>query len=816
MEPRGGSVNPETTSRRKRPRVPDAQRKRVKLACERCRKNKLRCDGSQPCSRCAHMGRQCAYKAPEPVKTNDGHVSPSSMADQQNEQLQILRQIFAELHPDIPADLEGLRRCRSDLQTGTPKDWYLRDSQKDRWDVSASSEADHRPIRGEEAPIYSKAPDPIASVTVVSQGKTHFEGYSSLWSFFDSVRKAVTNDDLRSNESSEEADCSGTTIHRTSLIGFGVDWKTAVLGALPPRGIVDFLTTTFFRFAQNNYFCIHPEIFSRKLAAFYDGTHEFQREFQGAVTLSSRKSAEFISVLFMVLAIGSQFAEVGESEKGHLEGVPVYQYSPNKLLQIEVPVPTQNPGWRFYEVSRKLLPDIICSSTMASVQACILQGIFLPSTTSRDAGYNVLGLALRMAINMGLHRMFRGNSLHAHVRELRNRLWWTVYVAERLYSIEMGRPLCIADSEIDTPLPVDIPEWDQCTVTPTRIGGLVAMVKLCRLMGIIVESIYCRPSSETGTIIRPKLIRQLKHDLEKWRRELPAHMRLENRETRAVAHISLMYEQANILLTRSCLHCAVVCSQTESVVRGEADQFLRQQAQDCVDSAVASIKIVATLKLNSLLCHFSFHDALYCSSSLYVLLLATRKLEGVVAAPREHIYQGISLLLELAKGSEAAASALAYIIPAVISYDCAGASEAAAADTSSLGDKGRNEWKAWLTGQADSQVANDRVADYMNRGVPSTFSDRLVLKSRLDMRDGVIPQAARQGRLHLSAQHHLMNHRTDVAAPFLDPPTTEGVDHERAVSPEVLDVMPFWVPDHPELDILGRDFGVASRFERLS
>lgn len=63
-----------------------------------------------------------------------------------------------------------------------------------------------------------------------------------------------------------------------------------------------------------------------------------------------------------------------------------------------------------------------------------------------------------MAINTGMHRSISTINLHPHVRELRNRLWWSIYSAERLFSIEMGRPLAIDDAEIDAPFPVDLPE----------------------------------------------------------------------------------------------------------------------------------------------------------------------------------------------------------------------------------------------------------------------------------------------------------------------------------------------------------------------
>ncbi|KAL4877790.1 fungal-specific transcription factor domain-containing protein [Aspergillus karnatakaensis] len=374
------------------------------------------------------------------------------------------------------------------------------------------------PASEEHTPVYlqddtivlSGAVASSASVVMINQWKTHFECNYSQWAFFDSVRQAVSPDTSQA-EDSGEADCSGTSIHQTPSLSFGCDWRTGVLSALPPRNVIGFLTSTYFRFAQSGYFCIHPEIFSRKLVAFYDGVNEFAaRDAQ-----SLKRSVEFISVLFMVLAIGSQFAEVGDpaSDSAGASSASNNMHDstlPFDLSQMRIPAPSQNPGWQSYQVSRRLLPDILCSSSITSVQVCILQGLFLPSTTSRDASYNMLGLAMRMAINMGLHRSFHSYlTLNTHVRELRNRLWWSVYVADRLYTTDMGRPLSINDAEVDAPLPQHMPEWTDEATNTTKISIMTALVRLCRILGRIMESIYCNgPFQEgvrgTGTIIGPR------------------------------------------------------------------------------------------------------------------------------------------------------------------------------------------------------------------------------------------------------------------------------------------------------------------------
>ncbi|KAL4908583.1 fungal-specific transcription factor domain-containing protein [Aspergillus multicolor] len=749
----------ELHGRRKRPTVPPDQRKRVKLA-----RTRVKCNGGSPCDRCVDAQRHCHYVEASVHSRRDTQRDPSPVLEARDEKLALLEKIFTRLYPEVALELEALQAFYDRLTRESPA-------------LRAEPSGTH-----EKSPVLPDAS--TASFTVVNQGKTHFDGRSSYWSFFSSARQVVT-DHLAGTDDNDEADCAGS-IHQLSSLSFGTDWKTAVLNALPPRGVVDFLAATFFHFAQSSRCYIHPEIFSRKLTAFYNGTHEF--EMQDA--LSSRRSADFISVLFMVFAIGSQFADVGTDQQVN----PSTESTTLDVSRITVPDPSPNPGWRFYEVSRRLLPDIICSSSMTSIQVCVLQGIFLPSTKSRDAGYNMLGLALRMAINMGMHRLFRTTSLHPHVRELRNRLWWSVYVAERLFSIEMGRPLSISDSEIDASFPVVMPELN-FKGKPMNVDGLTAMVKLCQLMGKIVEAVYCKPQSS----IQPGVYRQLKGELEEYKKGLPEEMRLGNSPTRSVAHLALTYEQATMLLTRGCLNSATVTSHsTAQPVEDDVNEFFRQQAQDCRDSAIRSIQIMARLRSRSLLCPFSFHDSIYCIAALYVLLLVERSSE-LTKAPSETINQGVLILVDLAKGSETAASALRYVIYAIQSYATTERDHVNAVKDPDCVDseESRKAWKTWM--HETIPVRSGRLARH-----PTAIDSEERTTHHLDNLG--LPNSLLQGGFGANGTE---GHPENVVSDFYHSKQTTGslscwFDGSTLNTSSLM--QPFWTPDRFMCDTLDRDF----------
>lgn len=578
--------------------------------------------------------------------------------------------------------------------------------------------------------------------------------------------------------------------------------------------------TTFFRSAQANQFYIHPEIFSRKLNALYTGTHEFDMQ----KACESRRSSEFICLMFMVFAIGSQFAEVEMPatvdsgggvpvENSGAETPPPYLSEDHHAVhaaataaavdfsRLAVPKPSPSPGWRFYEISRRLLPDVVVASSMTSVQACVLQGIFLPSAAGRDAGYNLLGLALRMAVNMGLHRASGAGALHPHVRELRCRLWWSVYVAERIFSIEMGRPLAISDAEIDAPLPVEMPAWREeagasssSSGSPMRVDGLVAMIRLCRLLGRIVDGVYCRPARGEGTVISPRVFERLQQEIAQSRRDLPERLRARvpgrhghhhgaAAPPRSVAHIFLAYEQASILLTRSCLnYAASMHLHRPRMLSDEALRFVRQQAQNCVASAVASIQMLFSLRSRSLLCRFSFHDSLYCTAAVYVLLLG-EKLDWLSpGTTKEPLVQGILVLQDLAKGSEIAARALRYVLKSIQSdtQDAVVPPARFQSDEQARLERGRKAWRAWMDQTSSAPPAH-------GGGLPgSTVRSLHMSKS----------QVAMLTRYPMAAQ--LDSHAHDAAT---SPSSVDAYGHGSGM----FDLPPFWVLEDSEPNLFSRN-----------
>lgn len=59
---------------------------------------------------------------------------------------------------------------------------------------------------------------------------------------------------------------------------------------------------------------------------------------------------------------------------------------------------------------------------------------------------------------LGLHVRNEAKDLSDMDKELRVRLWWSLYCFERLLDELTGRPSCISDRDISTPLPINVDE----------------------------------------------------------------------------------------------------------------------------------------------------------------------------------------------------------------------------------------------------------------------------------------------------------------------------------------------------------------------
>jgi hypothetical protein len=180
--------------------------------------------------------------------------------------------------------------------------------------------------------------------------------------------------------------------------------------------VTDFLIQISYKYAQTNNFYVEEYWLREKLSTCYNNP----------ASLTS-SDAPAVCAILMVLAIGTQFAHMDSP-------TPVNKLTPEPSSLEEQHFSEDELGLTFYSFASKLLPDIIATASVRSVQACLLLGTYLLPMDTSGISYTYFGLALKMAIQNGMHRKYSGEGLDPHMLEVRNRVFWTAYTIEKCVS----------------------------------------------------------------------------------------------------------------------------------------------------------------------------------------------------------------------------------------------------------------------------------------------------------------------------------------------------------------------------------------------
>ncbi|KAJ5233014.1 hypothetical protein N7468_005970 [Penicillium chermesinum] len=161
--------------------------------------------------------------------------------------------------------------------------------------------------------------------------------------------------------------------------------------------------------------------------------------------------------------------------------------------------------------------------SLENIEAMILLVVYHLRTATSHGMWYMIGLAMRTAIDLGLHRKANEINMDPFSAQMRRRLFWTVYYLERGVSVSLGRPFSISDRNIDLDLPFDVDDdvEDPTTITTspvpnqsTTLTFAIYMFKLRRIDSRIQHKIYRadRPLSS----LRPKMD-PLYLELEQWK-----------------------------------------------------------------------------------------------------------------------------------------------------------------------------------------------------------------------------------------------------------------------------------------------------------
>ncbi|KAJ5138225.1 uncharacterized protein N7515_003073 [Penicillium bovifimosum] len=142
------------------------------------------------------------------------------------------------------------------------------------------------------------------------------------------------------------------------------------------------------------------------------------------------------------------------------------------------------PGFQYFKYALRFLPDIHEEGSIFFVEVLCYVAYYMQNLNRRDAAFLYIGLALRMAISLGLHQEVSDPSISEAARNRRRRAWWSVYSLDRLLSVKSGNPITIDDADIGITWPTAV---DGSTFDPWPSTVLTHYTQLSRILGRIGE-----------------------------------------------------------------------------------------------------------------------------------------------------------------------------------------------------------------------------------------------------------------------------------------------------------------------------------------
>lgn len=202
---------------------------------------------------------------------------------------------------------------------------------------------------------------------------------------------------------------------------------------------------------------------------------------------------------------------------------------------------------------------------MTTLQALIFIIQFLQATGNLSGCHTLIGIALRSALRMGLHRHLPHTSMTPIKDETRRRVFYTIRQMDIYLCTTLGLPLLLQDKDIDQPLPTEVDDENitESAIlrpprgTPSFLEAFNAHNKLMRILATVVEHLYPPKGMDGGEtdvtyMISGARIREIEQDLNDWHEQLPPIWRPGPEEdtqiTRYVwpSHIRDMQQKSNI------------------------------------------------------------------------------------------------------------------------------------------------------------------------------------------------------------------------------------------------------------------------------
>ncbi|RAL12498.1 transcription factor domain-containing protein [Aspergillus homomorphus CBS 101889] len=279
------------------------------------------------------------------------------------------------------------------------------------------------------------------------------------------------------------------------------------------------------------------------------------------------------------------------------------------------------PGFKYFKHALRFLPDIHEEGSIFFVEVLCYVAYYMQNLNRRDAAFLYIGIALRMAISLGLHQEASDPTMSEEDRNRRRRSWWSVYSLDRLLSVKSGNPITIQDEDIGT-------AWPE----PTNPGdALIYYTQLSRTMGRVGEEIYRKkPRSGSNLVLS---VQSIMDELFDWLRRVPDRLRIDfsalgTNVNRASVSLFLHFYSCVNMTARPLVYYVIqrrLDAETAGSVTGDWKKGLSQNAvqviESCISAARATIMVMDAAAKQNLVATYGYLDGEYIFSAALLLVM---------------------------------------------------------------------------------------------------------------------------------------------------------------------------------------------------
>lgn len=190
--------------------------------------------------------------------------------------------------------------------------------------------------------------------------------------------------------------------------------------------------------------------------------------------------------------------------------------------------------YKYYTSARHFLQDITECSDLVTLQAMVFLMQFLQATGNLNGCHTLIGITLRSALRMGLHRYLPHIPMSPIQDELRRRVFHSIRQMDIYLCTSLGLPILLRDGDINQPRPTEVDD-EYITEdgirppppgTPSFLEAFNAHLELMRILADVVDHLYPPPrGTDPGLanvtyVISCTRVREIEQALHDWHEKL--------------------------------------------------------------------------------------------------------------------------------------------------------------------------------------------------------------------------------------------------------------------------------------------------------